>query len=75
MAGLQLGGSLGFAVPAAALPPSYAQERSGATISSRAYGIAGESAGGGPKTAAYGSVGVGIFATALLVWVWYTLPR
>lgn len=75
MPGLQLGGSMGFNVPAAALPPSYAQEPGGGSISTRAYGIAGASAGSAPSTAAYGSVGVGIAATALLVWLWYSLPR
>lgn len=75
MAGLSLGGTLGFSVPAAALPPSYAQDQAGQTISSRAYGIAGASDGGGPKTAAYGSVGTGIVATAVLLWLWYSLPR
>lgn len=75
MAGLSLGASLGYAGPAAALPPSYAQERSGATISSRAYGIAGASTGSGPSVAAYGSVGTGLVATALLVYLWYSLPR
>ena len=76
MAGLSLGASAGFSVPAPALPPSYAQDASGGeTISSRAYGIAGASAGAGPRTAGYGSVGVGITATAFLVWLWWTLPR
>ena len=75
MAGLSLGATAGFTVPAAALPPSYAQESSGKAISARAYGIAGASAGGGPRTAAYGSVGTGIVATAVLIWLWYSLPR
>jgi hypothetical protein len=73
--GLQLGANFGVAVPAAALPPSYAQDPSGGTISSRAYGIAGASAGGGPKTAAYGSVGAGLAGVAVLLWLWYSLPR
>lgn len=76
MAGLSLGASAGFAVPAAALPPSYARESGGQTISARAYGIAEASAGmAGRPVAATGSVGIGLAATALLVWLWYSLPR
>lgn len=75
MPGLSLGASLGAAVPAAALPPSYAQDPSGGTISARAYGIAGQSVSGGSRTAGYGSVGIGIAATLVLVWLWYSLPR
>lgn len=75
MPGLSLGASAGFAVPAASLPPSYSQEPAGRTISARAYGIAEASGYGSRKTAGVGSVGVGLGATALLVWLWYSLPR
>lgn len=75
MAGLSLRAGLGVNVPAASLPPSYAQDQDGQTISARAYGIAGASGSGQPTTAAYGSVGVGLAAVAVLVWVWYSLPR
>lgn len=75
MAGLYLRAGLGTSVPAAALPPSYAQDQDGQTISARAYGIAGASGAGQPKTAAYGSVGVGLVALGVLAWVWYSLPR
>lgn len=76
MPGLSLGMSMGAAVPAASLPPSYAQEPASQTISARAYGIASGGMPTGPgHTAAYGSVGVGVAATAFLVWLWWTLPR
>ena len=75
MAGLSLGATAGFAVPAASLPPSYARESAGSTISARAYGIAGASTSAGRPVAATGSVGIGLAATALLVWLWYSLPR
>lgn len=75
MPGLNLRAGLGVNIPAAALPPSYAQDQDGQSISARAYGIAGASGAGQPATAAYGSVGLGLAATALLIWVWYTLPR
>lgn len=76
MAGLNLGFNLGAAVPAASLPPSYAMESTGQTISARAYGIA---SGGMPSTtgqrAANGAIGVGVASTVFLVWLWWTLPR
>jgi hypothetical protein len=75
MPGLSLGANAGFAVPAASLPPSYSKEPAGRTISARAYGIAEASAGEGRPVAGTGSVGVGLAATALLVWLWYSLPR
>jgi hypothetical protein len=76
MPGLSLGFSTGAQVPAASLPPSYAQESAGQTISARAYGINSGGMPGGPgHTAMYGSVGVGTAATIFLVWLWWTLPR
>jgi hypothetical protein len=76
MPGLSLGFSTGAAIPAASLPPSYAQEPTSQTISARAYGISSGGMPGGPgHVAAYGSAGVGVAATAFLVWLWYSLPR
>lgn len=76
MAGLSLGLNAGFSVPQPALPPSYAAEPAGATISSRAYGIAAQSgATGGSSTAGLGSAAVSTLATVALVWLWWTLPR
>lgn len=75
MPGLSLGMSAGYSTPAAALPPSYANESSGSTISARAYGIADNGASAAGQTAAYGSVGVSVAATVFLVWLWWTLPR
>jgi|GEM_PF-3478705 len=75
MAGLNLGVSAGYMGPAAALPPSYAGSAEGATISARAYGIAGASGGAQPTLAAHGSVAISLAATAALVWLWWTLPR
>lgn len=76
MPGLSLGMSAGASIPAAALPPSYAQESASQTISARAYGIQSGGMPTGPgHTAAYGSVGVGVAASVFLVWLWWTLPR
>lgn len=76
MPGLSLGFSAGGMMPAASLPPSYAQEPASQTISARAYGMQSGGMPNGPgHVAAYGSVGVSVAATAFLVWLWWTLPR
>lgn len=76
MPGLSLNASAGAFMPAASLPPSYAQEANSQTISARAYGISSGGMPTGPgHTAAYGSVGVGVAASVFLVWLWWTLPR
>lgn len=75
MPGLSLGFSTGAALPAASLPPSYAQESAGQTISARAYGITSGAPSVPGHNAMYGSVGVGVAATTFLVWLWWTLPR
>lgn len=72
MAGLSLSmgafGGLGSAdVPAAANSPT------GPSISQRAFGIT--SGQGGPRTAAYGTILGAAAGAALLVWLWWTLPR
>ena len=71
MAGLNLNvggyGKAGAAsVPYAANPPS-------STISQKAFGITAGTAGS--KVPAYGSVGLGVAGAAVLVWLWYSLPR
>jgi len=75
MPGLSLGFSTGAAVPSASLPPSYAQEPAGQTISARAYGMTSGAPTGPGHSAMYGSVGVGVAASVFLVWLWWTLPR
>lgn len=72
MPGLNLNGNLGVT---AALPPSYAADASGASLSSRAYGVGSLGAAAGPKTAAYGSVGIAIGTTLVLLFIWHSLPR
>jgi hypothetical protein len=49
-------------------------QASGLTVGQQAFGI---SAGGsaGPRTAFYGTVGGGALALALLVFIWWSLPR
>lgn len=73
--GVQVGGSYTPMSPAAAGNPSGHGMGSSKTIAERAYGISGT---GGPSTsnvAAAGSVGLGIFATVALLYLWWSLPR
>lgn len=73
MPGLQLGFNAGLFTPAPALPPSQAGTARGAQISSAAYGLAPTD--GGRATAGLGGASVGIAAAAILVCLWWTLPR
>lgn len=73
MAGLNLN-LTGSAGVAAALPPSAAGTSSGASLSSRAYGV-GAATDPGPKTAGYGSVGIAVGAIALMLFLYQSLPR
>lgn len=72
-AGISSGsGSYTPLTPASASPPT----ATSGTIAQAAYGISG--GGGsdiGPRTAAVGSVAIGIASLALLVYLWWSLPR
>lgn len=79
MAGLMLrtGATAGFSTsggnyspmtPASALSPT-------ASIAQQAYGIDGSGSDSTQrKVAAYGSVGAGVVALAILAWIYWTLP-
>lgn len=45
------------------------------TIATRAYGISAGPQHGGPRTAHWGVVGAAAVSTALLAFLWYSLPR
>lgn len=69
--GLQVGGSYTPLTPASTTAPSARP-----TIAQQAYGIAGAGVSGtGPRTAAYGSVGLGMVAVVVLGFLWWSLPR
>lgn len=76
MPGLNLSGNVGVV---AAMTPSMAvgSGTDATSITSRAFGVQTMGAGGygGDGRAASGAVALGLAATALLVWVWWTLPR
>ena len=72
MAGLSLNvggyGTAGSgALPVAANNPS-------STITQKAFGVS-TGAEGQSRVPAYGSVGLGLLGAAVLVWLWYSLPR
>ena len=57
--------------PAAASAPSAGNT----SIGTLAYGVSGDGTTNDSKTAGYGSVAVGTIAAALLVYIWWSLPR
>lgn len=72
--GLKFGASSGGYTPLT--PASTTAPSARPTIAQQAYGVAGAGVSGvGPKTAAMGSVGLGMLAVAGLVFLWWSLPR
>lgn len=70
--GLRASASYTPLTPAAAQPPSASRS----SIGQLAYGINGSGGdSAGPKTAGYGAVLTGLVSGALLVFLWYSLPR
>jgi hypothetical protein len=75
MAGLSLNvGGYGSGYAAAAVPTA-SNLPTGQTINQAAFGIGTSQSAAGPRTAGWGTVGLGIAGAALLTWLWYTLPR
>lgn len=68
--GIRAGANYSPMTPAAATPPTARN-----TIAQAAYGINGSGANYGPRTAGYGSVGVGLVSIGLLIFIWWSLPR
>lgn len=82
MAGMSLGsplaGGLVYKGPMfvpAAQPAGSTQTGQATTLATRAYGITAGPQGGGPRTAHYGVVGVGLAGAALLLCIYFSLPR
>lgn len=75
MAGLSLGvGGFGSGYATAASPVA-ANSPTGATINQQAFGIGTSQTSSGPKTAGFGTVGLGLAGAIVLTWLWWTLPR
>ena len=79
MAGMYLrtGATVGYApfTPPAANTTTAGGMGAPSTISQAAYGINGSGASTVDPTAGYGAVGVGVAAVAILVFMWWSLPR
>jgi hypothetical protein len=69
--GLNVGGYgyAGAAVPTAASNPG------SATVSQVAFGIGTSQTAAGPRTAAFGTMAAGAAGVAVLIFLWYSLPR
>lgn len=75
MAGLGLNvGGFGSGYAGAASPVA-SNQPSGATINQQAFGIGTSQTATGPKTAGFGTVGLGLAGALVLTWLWWTLPR
>jgi hypothetical protein len=73
--GLNLGvGGFGGGYAAAALPTA-SNLPEGGTVNQAAFGIGTSQTSEGPATAGFGTMGLGVAATVLITWLWYTLPR
>ena len=72
-AGVRAGSNANYSplTPASASAPS----SNAGSIAQQAYGITGSGADSERKIAGYGSVGVGIAAIAIMVYLWWSLPR
>jgi hypothetical protein len=73
MSGLSLGVG-GYGSAAASLPTA-AGSPTGSNVNQAAFGIGTSQTAEGPRTAGLGTVGLGLVGTAVIVWLWYTLPR
>lgn len=78
MAGLNLGvggyGSGSASYTPAAVPIA-ANQATGTTINQQAFGIGTSQTSVGPRTAGFGTVGLGVAGAIVLAWLWWTLPR
>lgn len=78
MPGLYLNGSANAKAAGSYTPmmPASASSPSAANVGEAAFGVGSISAGGDKSSAAgMGSVSVGAIALALMVFIWYSLPR
>lgn len=74
MAGLALG-VYGRGMNQAAVPVASGVSPGAPTISTKAFGIYSQQTGTGARTAGFGTVALGLAGAAVLVWLWYSLPR
>lgn len=77
MAGLSLSmGPYGGAMAQGGLPAAASVSPGAPTISQKAFGVFSQQEGAiGPRTAGLGTVALGLIGTAVLVYLWWSLPR
>jgi hypothetical protein len=77
MAGLQLrAGTFGGPMRQGAVPHAAGVSAGAPTISQKAFGVTSQqSPGAGPSTAGFGTVALGLAGVAILVYLWWSLPR
>jgi hypothetical protein len=61
--------------PAASVPAAAGVPEGPRTIGQRGFGVTLGGGAGGPATAGLGSTAVGAAALAVLVFIWWSLPR
>jgi hypothetical protein len=71
--GLQMG-AFGSGYASAAVPTATSNPGS-ATVSQAAFGIGTSQTAGGPRTAGFGTMAAGAAGVAVLLFLWYSLPR
>ncbi len=74
MAGLSLG-VMGSAGMAGAMPYAAGVSPGAPTIGKQAFGAYSQQTAGGPRTAGFGTVALGLAGAGILLWLWYSLPR
>lgn len=77
MSGLNLSvGAYGGGMSQGAVPYAAGVSPGAPTISQKAFGVFSQQSGAiGPRTAGMGAVALGIAGAAVLVFLWYSLPR
>lgn len=75
MSGLSLGTGGYGSFQAASLPAQAGNPAGPSTIGAKAFGITTSQTDVGPRTAGFGAVALGIAGAAILVYLWYSLPR
>ena len=55
--------------------PTAANLPEGQTVNQAAFGISTAGEDSGPRTAGFGTLGLGIAGAVVITYLWYTLPR
>ena len=77
MSGLSLSmGAYGGSMSQGAVPVAAGVSPGAPTISQKAFGVFSQQSGAvGPRTAGFGTVALGLAGAAVLVYLWWSLPR